>query len=215
MKHLTSSEVNDNLASIFPDKNAICVHADSGNYIIDLGKFGKVAIDEKKGVFVNWMHKPEMLKEYETYCTNWKRSTCIYVQKQFLGETYIPLIWERKNADAGLKSQYNQFLSCVGYYKASEATELQRLNKLAGKTYSDIYKMIKEIDVVDSTIEFKQEYEGYLKYKQGAALLVVIHTKGKFSFQISKIASEETDEEIQNIFFRLLGMRQTNQTIAA
>jgi hypothetical protein len=208
MSTLTIQQVNENLATIFPDKQCQCVFANEGQYILDFGKFGKVGIDSKKQVFVKWPDNGKQ-SEYEAYCTNWKRSTIAYITKQFLGEIYIPLIWEKKTADESLKAQHAAFLNCVGYgKKIVTESDAKRLSKLAGNSYSQIYKIIKELTVISTDLITKD--------RSDMLLLSVKHATGEYRFPITNITPyPEHDEEIQNIFFRLLGMAQTNQSIAA
>lgn len=192
--YLSIEQVNLNLNKYFAGKNGICVEAikncinDAYNYYIEFHlplKTIKAVVDSKKQV---WVKQNEWkVKEYEKFCSDSKRLSAIC---QFKGDIYIPYVWDKKTMQPDHKTELEKILLCVGYAKEKVQSPLQRLQAIAGKDYTTFYKLIKEVKLI--AYQFENDR------------LNIWHSKGQFSFPITNINGNESDNEIQNYFCELL-----------
>lgn len=199
---LSIEQVNKNLKAFFPDVESFCFHAVNGLYVMDFPGHGRVMVDEFKKVYIQWPGQDKQ-KEYEQYCKD--NAAVPYIRKRAVCSEFIPLIWNRKTANAKLIMQHEQFLQACGYGKRQKVqSEESRLKELAGPNYLAFYKLIKEVNVKQSFLAMGK--------------LHVIHETGKFSFPVRNIshpANQLQDQEVRNIFFNLLGLPVSSKQLTA
>ena len=124
--------------------------------------------------------------------------------------TVIPFIYLPPKSSKEAREQADLLLQACGLKSPKKKDEdIARLREFGVKHYIEFYKLIKDIEVISSSLE----------YEDGKLLLSVTHKTGSFKFPIENITGySDQDEQIQNIFFNLLGKPVTskvNELVAA
>lgn len=219
-KTLTACEITDNLKRLFAGKDIKCTEVISGgkwdsDFFYIETKFTKVVIINK----TIWV-KPSVRQWYEylVYCKDFG----IMYQKQRTAKlgTVIPFIYLPPKSSKEAREQADLLLQACGLKSPKKKDEdIARLREFGVKHYIEFYKLIKDIEVISSNLEYEKVYSGYGKYEDGKLLLSVTHKTGSFKFPIENITGySDQDEQIQNIFFNLLGKPVTskvNELVAA
>lgn len=205
---LNAAQVSENLKQLFSGREIKCTEVINGQFFIET-KNAKVVVIGK----AIWT-KPT-IKEWAKYLVYCKENNKMYQKVRTIKGTYIPFIYlPTKNAKQAKNEAEILLQACGLKTKREKDTDIATLHQWGAKGYIEIYKLIKELTVIDSCMEYEQVYAGYGKYKQGKLLLSVTHTKGHFKFPIECITGNYLqDQHIKNIFLNLLGKPVTTKEI--
>lgn len=215
---LTAAQVTANLQTLFAGKQITCTETyDDRNkpYFYIETKRTKIVVVGK----MVWI-KPTIKEwaDYLIYCNDFNPRNgqrVMYQKIRTLVGTCIPFQYLKKK-DKEATEHANLLLQACGMKSArkqdSATDDINRLREFKCSSLIDIYKVIKEVTVIDSNLEYQQVYEGYGKYRDGNLMLAVTHKTGDFKFQIDCITGyKDQDEQIQNIFLNLLGKPVTSK----
>lgn len=214
---LTTEQVTENLQRLFPGKDIKCTEAIAGDKWAD-PQFYIETNTTKLFIIGKMVWVKPSLYNWGNYCAYCNQCGKMYQKLRTKIGTCIPFTTSTRAKDKERYEQIDLLLIACGLKTVKNQDEdIKRLRQYKASDYVNFYKLIKEVEVTGSDLVYEQLYEGYGKYKDGKLMLSVTHTNGKFSFPIECITGfTDQDEQIQNIFFNLLGMATTSkQQIAA
>lgn len=199
MKYITLEQVNQNLLDAGKGKksNGICYKCknDGKNifYYFLMRGWG-IYVVSKSGVYKHEFGKENSIEDNKM------------VYKLFGSQMDFILFDKKYNSD---KQTFSLLRTICGFTKEKTESEIDRLKQMAGADYVRFYKLIQELTNVSAHTEMRRtNYNGECKF------LVISHSKGSFSIPIENINSNAHDEQIQAIFFNLLGLPLNNKMAA-
>jgi hypothetical protein len=217
MKHeLTITQVTENLQRLFPGKDIKCIDIvrswDGSQFYIETN-VSKIVVNGK----MIWV-KPDIRSwaQYIIYCKDWNKmyqklrtakfGTCI----PFI---FLPAKQSKKN------KEYSELLliACGLKTKKTKDEDISRLQQFKAPFYVECYKLIKQIQVIESSLQDETICDRWGNERGHKLMLSVTHTTGNFKFPIETGYTDQ-DEQIANIFLNLLGkpvMTKVTESIAA
>jgi hypothetical protein len=212
-KILTAQEVTDNLQILFPGKDIKCTEVIEGRTKWNEANYFYIETNITKVVIIGktiWV-KPD-IRSWARYIIYCKDTGAMYkkVRTAKLG-TVIPFIYLPARNSKDAKEQADLLLQACGVktVKINE-DDLSRLRKFKAPFYVECYKMIKQIQVIESTLREEPICDRWGNENGMNFILSVTHTTGNFKFPID-METEEQKEEVTNIFLNLLGKPVTSK----
>lgn len=212
---LTPSQVNENLQRLFPNKAIVCTETFedwNATYFYIETETSKVVVINKevwiKPTINGWFR-------YMEYCKN---SGAMYKKTRVKNYgTCIPFMF-LKGKNNPNKEHNDLLLHSCGLKQVKKEDDLTRLRSFKVPSYVEIYKLIKDVTVVNAERYDKPEFDHW-KRETGNFIqsIKVTHKTGDFSFAIDNLTGySDQDEQILNIFCNLLNLPLTSQqTMAA